>query len=149
MAEETDGWIIALARNREGADITPYMVRVRERVPAHIVPENFPYLLEVSWAFFSTRAGQPDEAEEERMDVFEDLVEDNLSRLGEAVLLATITGKGKRVWLWYLRDVETAEHMFNEALEGHDPCPLEINILLDAKWAQYHAIRSQAANATS
>ena len=149
MNENNDGWVLAIARDREGADITPYTVRVREAPPKSIQPETFPYLLEITWAFFSTRAGQPEEADEERMDAFEELVEDNLSRMGEAALMASITGKGKRVWLWYVRDVETAERLFNDALAEEEPVPIEINILLDGKWAQYNKIRSSALNAAT
>ena len=148
MAEAMDGWTIALARATGEADITPYMVRVRDHPPAGIDRRQFPYLLEVTWPFFSTRGGQPEEAEEERMDEFEELIEENLEGLNEAALMAVITGKGQRVWLWYLRDVETAERLFNEALAEQEPYPIEINILLDGKWEQYQKIRTSAANAT-
>ncbi len=142
--ENDDEWLLAIARDRSGADITPYTVRIRKAVPASATPKQYPYLLEVTWAFFSTRAGQPDEDEEERMDAFEALIEENLSRLGETVLMASITGKGKRVWLWYVRNVENAERLFNEALAGKPPVPIDINILLDGTWTHYHRIRSSA-----
>ncbi len=149
MNDTTEGWTIALARATSEADITPYMVRVRDHPPAGLDRTQFPYLLELTWTFFSRRAGQPDEAEEERMDELEDLLEENLERMGEAVLMAVITGKGQRVWLWYIRDVETTERLFNQALAEKEPYPIEINILLDGKWQQYQKIRASAANADS
>ena len=145
--KEMEGWTLAVARDRQSGDISPYMVRIRDTVPADISRDHYPYLLEVTWAFLSTQAGQPHEDEEARMDDFEGAIEDALDRFKHAVLMAVITGKGKRVWFWYVRDVESAEQLFNEALAGKEQVPIDINILLDGKWAQYDKIQGSAANA--
>lgn len=145
--EQADGvWTIGAAKvhDDETGGTQHYIVRVRQAVPPGLEPRQYPYLIEISWMYLALDGGMPSDEEADRMDEMEGLLELAFEAQGDAVLLTTITGNGKRIWMFYAKNIDLAERQLNDALGGQTHYPIEINVLMDPGWAHYHQIRQNA-----
>ena|SRR2546430_6274367 len=97
--DQEDPWFIAEAEE----DGLPIIFRVREMRPRGVEPQRYPNLISVLWAFDKSESGMPDDPTVDRMNDFEDRL-DALEGANRGYMMVTITGNGRREWLWYVAD---------------------------------------------
>lgn len=68
------------------------------------------------------------------MCAFEDAVEATVEKTGAGVQAASITGSGSKEWRYYTNDPDEFMSQLNDALAGHPPIPLDIQVFDDPDW---------------
>jgi hypothetical protein len=129
-----DSWSVSAA----DADGLPLVIRVRNIASELADKDCFPHLIGILWRYESPNAsGMPSKEVEERMNHFEDVLEAALEDAGQAILTATVTGRGVREWQWYSRDTDETMSQINAALQGYQPFPIELSTQDDPRWDAY------------
>jgi uncharacterized protein DUF695 len=119
----------------------PIMVRVRDEAPADA--KRYPYLVSILWRYDgSVNSGLPDPGTLEQMGSCETALY-GVEAKDIAVMVACITGDGRREWLWYIRDKTAFMQHLNTALASLPKCPIELEVSDDAEWNAYRMLRQQ------
>ena len=136
MNEETqEKWSIDGGKLENGL---PFTIRFREDLPDEKAIKKLRMLVVVSWSFESADGnGMPNDEEINLMENFEDLIDESLVDKGTGRLMTVFTGEGVREWQFYTDDEEFFMQKFNEALEGAEIFPLDIEVFEDENWEAY------------
>lgn len=136
-----DQWTLATGHDNNGK---PMIVRFRSNVPAGVDIKQYPHLLVVSWKYEPwSEEGMPSESDNERMVLFEQLL-DSLEAKRTAFMTVAVTCNGVKEWQWQSRDHEETMKSLNSALSGQNPFPIEISQQEDPGWSTYFGFRSTA-----
>lgn len=122
-------------------DGKPLIFRSLKDVPEGIDKADFPHLISITWRYDAdANNGMPRADENNAQIVFEDallpLDANKISRL-----MLVVTGNGRKVWHWYVRDVENWMEEFNRALTGQPVYPIEITHTTEPDWRLYRDFR--------
>lgn len=79
----------------------------------------------------------PNEFQMEEMQELEDAITAVLESDGQAVLAFSITGVGRKEWIWYSKDHEETQRRVREDLAGFENVPIEVSHEHDPKWTAY------------
>ena len=138
--EPKDQWSVAT-----GSDAGfPMIVRFRNQIPSGVHPADYPHLMAVSWEYQPQTNGMPSSEVTQRMEELEDLLDKGLEANREAFMTVAVTCKGRREWQWYARDDNEFMTLFNSALAGKPPFPVQISHQHDKEWAAYRRIQEGA-----
>jgi hypothetical protein len=113
----------------------PVIYKFVDELPPADVRAGLPWLLVISWRYDgSANNGMPLEAENRRMMVLEDTIEDSIA--GEGVLRHAYsrTGNGLKELAYYIREPEPFLEAFNRAVGGHPEYPIDIRFYEDRDW---------------
>jgi hypothetical protein len=116
----------------------PFILRFREDLPPERELKRLNILIVISWFFESEDGtGMPQDEDLQKMEDFENLMDDELVEKGTARLMTIFTGEGIREWQFYTDDEEFFMEKFNEAMANRPVLPLEIEALEDENWDAY------------
>ena len=133
--EKQESWVVEEGELENGL---PFNLRFREDLPDEREIKKLNTLIVVSWFFESENGtGMPKDEELQRMEDFENLMDDELVEKGTARLMTVFTGEGIREWQFYTDDEEFFMEKFNQAMNGKPVLPLEIEALEDENWDAY------------
>ncbi len=129
-----DSWSVATGED----DGKPLIFRIRNEPPSFAREATFPHLLAVSWKYEAPNdQGLPGQDVVETMGQLEDLLVAAFEGARQAFLTVIVTGNGIREWQWYARDAEGTMKLVNEALDGHEPFPVQFSFQDDPEWEGY------------
>ena len=106
-------------------------------VPASVDRSQYPQMVEIAWPYEPNDEGFPDGETTVAMDTLEDALSPTLEENSVSLWTVTITGNGKRFWLWYTRDFDAFMESLNAALSKQNRFPIEISMFDDAQWETY------------
>ncbi len=132
-----DTWTIS-----EGLeDELPVLYRFRVGVPEGISLHEYPYLLSILWQYeIENPSGMPSKHQNEQQLGFDDAL-DQMDNIGHGMLMAAITGNGRREWIWYVNDTQEWLKKLHISLEWHPVYPLNIEQTEDIGWLTWKALR--------
>jgi hypothetical protein len=121
-------------------DGNPLVFRSITSVPKGVNKREFPSLIVVSWRYKLTEKGMPDaevnEAQIELEDILTPLDANHTSRQ-----MLVVTGNGRKVWYWYVRDVARWKAQA-ECLLGQYGYPIRITDADDHDWSFYENFKA-------
>lgn len=116
----------------------PIIYRSMHAVPAGEKESDFPYLINIYWAFDAeSDNGLPDTSSIEAQTKFENQLE-SLDSNGISHLMLVVTGNGRKEWIWYVANIEPWMDEFNNLLADCSVYPIEIENDFDPEWNTYH-----------
>ena len=134
--EKGESWVMDEGELDNGL---PFTLRFREDLPDEGDLKKLTTLIVVSWVYDSENGtGMPTDEELNRMEAFENLMDDALVEKGTARLMTVFTGEGIREWQFYTDDEDFFMEKFNEALNEQPVLPLEIDAFEDENWDAYN-----------
>jgi Family of unknown function (DUF695) len=133
MVPKEPGWTLA-SRTADG-HLETFLIR--EAQPSGVSAEEYPNLLEVSWAYSGTPGVGPSETVEAEMEVLEGLLRRCLEEPGHAFLFAIVTESGRRLWQWYVRGPSTVVAGLERALSGYPTRPVTFTLCPDPSWSSF------------
>lgn len=138
MFESADDAAWAIAEGHTGD--YPFQVRFR-RIPAGFPRAEFPQRLNIFWTM-----GAPDDrglaskAELDALHVFENRLVPAVEQDESAWLVAVLTGRSEREFVFQVLDPELFLQRLSEMPQEDERYPIEINLAEDPEWAYYDAI---------
>ena len=133
-----DPWLIAQGEE----DGLPLLFRMRELLPAGVEPESYPHLVNIIWQFDSTGSGMPADDLVDRMNEFEDRL-DAVEGGAIGYLMVSITGNGRKEWLWYVNDTDRYMQRVNRVLSGSGArFPVDFQSTQDPTWETFRSFIS-------
>ena len=134
MEHQTEGtYRIARGSDDNGSTLIYRILNV----PTSLDRSRYPQMVEIAWPYSPNDKGFPDEKTTIAMDDLEDALSPALEKDTVSLWTVTITGNGKRFWLWYTSDFDKFIGSLNDALSGKDPFPIEISTFDDPEWENY------------
>jgi len=116
-------------------DGKPVIFRSVTAIPDGIEKAKFSNLITVAWHFDPVKNGMPSTEVNEAQAEFEDAVAPlDVNDLGRQMLV--VTGNGRKVWYWYVRDPRSWKSEVDKRVEGHS-YPIEITSAFDPDWSLY------------
>ena len=138
---EEDQWVLAQALENDKLMI----FRFRDNVPDGVEIKDYPYLISILWEYETDNPnGMPSSDIYEKQIALDDAL-DVIDNKGAGMLMVSITGKGRKEWIWYINDPEVWIQKFHNCLVGHPVYPLQLEQSLDASWEAWKSIREGAA----
>lgn len=130
--DKQESWALEEGESENGL---PFTIRFREDLPTGSEIEKLNTLIVISWLYESADGtGLPTGEMLDRMEDFENLIDEALVEKGTARLVTVYTGEGVREWQFYTDDEEFFLRKFNEAMEGKPVLPLEVEAFEDENW---------------
>jgi Family of unknown function (DUF695) len=135
-----DDWIGAVGTSGNRVQVT----RCRRILGEMAVAKTHPRLLRIIWRYEADDpSGLPSVNLNEKMASFENAIFDELQKDSVAIFVCVCVADGIKEWLAYISDAQRACNRLNEALESHEPYPVELSVEDDPNWREYKAIRSR------
>ncbi len=108
-------------------DGQPVVVRTRSRAPRGMTTEAYPASVEIVWLYDEEgRGGMPASETTARMAAWED-TSGTLEGPGTGLLWMTVTGRGRREWIWFVADADAFVARVGELLaRSRDRPPVEV-----------------------
>ena len=119
------------------ANGSPYILRFRELYPTEHEMQEYSSLVEITWAYEDSGSGMPSPETYERMNQFEDILEDKIESRKFCLLMTSITGGQKKIWQIYATDSDLFMDELNKVMEGKEILPLQIELFYDEEWNGY------------
>jgi uncharacterized protein DUF695 len=134
QAEAPEHWTLA----RSDEDGKPVAFRFRSIVPAGVRTADYPHLINIYWRFDGTDTnGMPTPELYDRMARLETLLE-AIEGPGLGYLVLSITGNGRKEWIWYVADKDRYMARVNEVFSREaEPFPVEFESAPDPDWNSY------------
>lgn len=120
----------------------PYILRFREFYPTITEQKKLSYLIEIIWNYHDDESGMPSRETYEKMLVFEDILNEQIDSLDTVIMVATVTGKGKKFWQFYVADIDSFMNEFNKIMDGREKLPLHFEMFQDEEWNGYKELVS-------
>lgn len=118
-------------------DGKPLIFRGRQYISSGVVESAYPTRVSIYWHYEpANESGMPDK---ETSDAQYEL-DDALNRLDapeSSFLMLVVTGNGRKVWHWYVSDVEAWMKRLNELLVDHPVFPIRIEKSHEPDWFLY------------
>ena len=131
----TDPWLIAQGEE----DGLPLLFRMRELMPDGVEPEKYPHLVSILWQFDTSGSGMPPDDVVDLMNEFEDRL-DKLEGAAIGYMMVSITGNGRKEWLWYVADTDRFMKGVNRALSASAArFPVDFQSTQDPTWETFRS----------
>ncbi len=137
---EEKNWIIGTSQE-EGL---PIIFRLKTGISDPKIKRKYAWLTIITWKYDDGGNGMPDNAEKMRMTILENTLEEQVESTGTCLLFASRTGNGLKEFEYYIKDRQTFIDELNQALEDHEPYPIEIDFYHDPEWEEYQKISEWA-----
>jgi hypothetical protein len=119
-------------------DDMPVIYKFVNELPESEVRNQLAWLTVLSWKYDgATNNGMPLEAENQRMIVLEDTIEDGIESDSILRHVYSRTGNNLKEFVYYIHDQEEFLASFNKAVDGHPQYPIEINFYEDGEWEDF------------
>jgi hypothetical protein len=135
MFESADNAAWALAEGHTGE--YPFVIRYRQISP-NFPRDRYPKRLHVFWSMaLPDENGFPSAEEAKKLDTFENRLVEAVEQDVSTGLVAVVTGRAEREFVFYLQDPELfLQHLTNMPQE-HDRYPVEIHCQEDSNWSYF------------
>ena len=137
------GWTTA----SHGLDTSEPAIMRLCRIPRDFARAPYPERIHVYWKMKHTHpSGLPLRAEDRKLEAFESELAGAMLPGNHAVLVATITGRGTREFVFYVRDVDGFKARLQAMPHPDGPYPITLEQYDDAAWAIYDALVGKLPN---
>lgn len=141
--EQEQEWLTATALEDEFTVI----FRLLPEIPTGVVTADFPSRIEIVWTYQSpNESGMPGPDDQDIMNQFEARLVAAWQNAGIGHLSMLITGNQICEWQWYLKDVDQALFILNEAIADLPPLPIDIHTETDPDWYAYSNFMQQISS---
>ena len=128
-------WATAVSKNE--TTHRAIIFRYVEKLPPDFKKESQPFRVIIQWKYKS-ESGQPDKAEREEMDRFEDLITPAVEEDRQSTLALVSTGEELREWIWYTTSDDRFLEQLNAALRSQSRFPIDILTAKDSEWQSWN-----------
>lgn len=138
MLESADSaiWEIAEGRTNE----YPFQVRFR-KPSSNINKSHYPKRLNVFWSMRApSDQGLATKEELEDLHTFEDQLVAAVERDESVILVAVLTGRSEREFVFYVKDPQIFVQRLSEMPQEEERYPIEIHLEDDPEWAYFESI---------
>lgn len=132
-------WSIAKGQMSDGK---PYILRFREFYPTDAEQKKLSFLIEITWNYQDDGNGMPSKETYEKMVNFEDILDEEMDSRDTNIMVASVTGKGKKFWQFYVADIDLFMDEFNKIMDGKEKLPLVFEMFRDEEWNGYKELVS-------
>jgi hypothetical protein len=117
-----------------------FIVRIRGAKPPGISPVDYPTLMNLCW--FTEETSENGMPTPECLDTMLEMEELLHELEGESIgfMMFSVTGNGRKEWLWYVKDQDAFIEGLNRCLAGHEEFPIEIESAPAGNWDTYEDI---------
>ena len=141
--EQEQEWLTATAKEDE----LTVIFRLLPEIPTGLVTANFPARIEIVWTYQSpNESGMPGPDIQQIMNQFEEHLVNSWQNAGLGYLTMLITGNNICEWQWYLKDVDEALLILNEAIADLPTLPIDIHTEIDPDWYAYSNFMQQISS---
>ncbi len=138
MFESADDAAWAIAEGHTGE--YPFQLRFR-RMPLGFPRGDYPKRLNIFWSMAAPDdEGLATEAELAAMHVFEDRLIPAVEQDESAWLVAVLTGRSEREFVFQVADPDLFLRRLTEMPQEAERYPIELNLADDPEWAYYDAV---------
>ena len=128
----------------------PVIYKFVNELPAERIRSQLGWLTVISWKYDGTsNNGMPLEAENQKMIVLEEKIEDEIERDGVLRHAYSRTGNNLKELVYYIHDQDQFLEAFNQALSNHPRYPIEINFYQDKDWEDFQRLLNDFSKAAS
>lgn len=131
-------WWSAPTEAETGATV---IVTGRDYLDEVIEKGKYIYRVDVAWEYEPGRGGMPGDADAELMEKATDALQAAFRKDKIAYMTGIYTGDGRRDWIFYTRNLNIFNKVFNLALADLDQMPLLIEAEEDPEWKEYAEMR--------
>ncbi len=117
------------------------LVTGRDYMDEIITKGKFKYRVSVSWKYPSAPSGMPDNDAAATLETVTDALLKEFKRDRIAYLTGIYTGDGEREWIFYTKNLNIFNLVFNRALKEIEKLPLLFEAQEDPGWEEYHEMR--------
>jgi hypothetical protein len=119
----------------------PQLIRCRTNLDKIVGGKTHRRLLRITWKYTKTdQSGLPSAELNERMATFENAIVGELERDSLAIFVSIWVCNGVKEWSAYISDAQRTCNRLNQALESHDPFPVELTVEDDPSWQEYKSL---------
>lgn len=134
---EGDKWAAAQGEEEE----KPSFLLYRPNLLPFVSDGRYIKMMTLVWNYNVTNDSMlPNEFQIEEMKLVEERLANDLESDVQAVLAFSITGNGRKEWVWYSTDIEETRSRVKEALAAFNELPIEMSDEHDPKWIAYFEI---------
>ena len=127
-------WWTSPTESESGATI---LVTGRDYMDDVIAGGKYIYRVSVGWDYHRLPDGMPEDGEARMMEQATDALMAAFKKDKVAYLTGIYTGDGRRDWIFYTKNLNIFNKVFNRALEDLDTMPLIIEAEEDRDWEEY------------
>ena len=134
---------------RDYEDGAPVIYKFVNEMPAEEIRKQLTWLTVISWKYDGSSNNRlPSEAENQRMIILEDVIENNIEKEGFLRHVYSRTGNNLKELVYYINDQDRFLEAFNDVLSDHQRYPIEINFFQDEKWEDFQRLLGNFSKAT-
>jgi len=113
----------------------PLIFRALRTVPEGVSKAELPYRITISWRYEPVARGMPSAETNGDQIAFEDAVMAlDVNSVGRQMLV--VTGNGRKVWYWYVRDADAWQIQLAQKIAGNS-YPIKLERAYDGDWSLY------------
>lgn len=131
-------WWTAPTESESGATV---LVTGRDYMDDIISGGKYIYRVTVGWEYNRLPNGMPEDAEARMMEQATDALQAAFKKDKVAYMTGIYTGDGRRDWVFYTRNLNIFNKVFNAALSSLDTMPLLIEAEEDRNWDEYKEMK--------
>ena len=131
-------WWTAPTESESGATV---LVTGRDYMDDVIAGGKYIYRITVSWDYNRLPDGMPEDADAVLMEQATDALQAAFRKDKVAYITGIYTGDGRRDWIFYTKNLNIFNKVFNTALAKLDTMPLAIEAESDPDWAEYKEMK--------
>ncbi|MBD5387391.1 DUF695 domain-containing protein [bacterium] len=131
-------WWTAPTESESGATV---LVTGRDYMDDVIAGGKYIYRITVSWDYNRLPDGMPEDADAVLMEQATDALQAAFRKDKVAYMTGIYTGDGRRDWIFYTKNLNIFNKVFNTALAKLDTMPLAIEAESDPDWAEYKEMK--------
>ena len=131
-------WWTAPTESESGATV---LVTGRDYMDDVIAGGKYIYRITVSWDYNRLPDGMPEDADAVLMEQATDALHAAFRKDKVAYMTGIYTGDGRRDWIFYTKNLNIFNKVFNTALAKLDTMPLAIEAESDPDWAEYKEMK--------
>lgn len=133
-----DRWWTAPTESESGATV---LVTGRDYLDEVISGGKYIYRVTVSWDYNRLANGMPEDADARLMEQATDALQTAFRKDKVAYMTGIYTGDGRRDWIFYTKNLNIFNKVFNNALKDIDAMPLAIEAEADPEWNEYKEMK--------
>ena len=131
-------WWTAPTESESGATV---LVTGRDYLDDIIAGGKYIYRITVSWDYNRLPNGMPEDEDAKLMEKATDALQAAFKKDKVAYMTGIYTGDGRRDWIFYTKNLNIFNKVFNIALAALDTMPLAIEAEADPEWNEYKEMR--------
>ena len=127
-------WFTAFSENEEGQIVS---IMGRDQLSEFTNSGKLKERIEITWKYEPDERGMIVESISKQMEEMEVALQKIMEKDKLAIMTATYTGGGEKVWVFYARNLRVFGERLNEALAPFELLPITIYTEQDPDWEEY------------